>query len=191
MKEFSEKSLEDLIFESASKKYSRENLEKHGLRVEGKLYRQLDLGKFGRLDLVSICIGKKEKDGKRTIYVDVYELKKVDLTVDALLQAVRYLSCICLLFGDDDIKERFNFVWKITLIGSGIDEHSDFCRFLTCLGANIRALTYDIKLDGVFFNDVKCSNDYCDIDILFNQTEKLNFADFRELLNETPTDLPI
>ena len=191
MKEFLEKSLEDLIYESAGKSYTREKLEKHGLKIDGKLYRQLDLGKYGRLDLVSVYIEGKGEDGKRTINIDVYELKKEQLTVDALLQAARYLSCIRSLFSDDDVNEKFSFVWKITLIGSSIDKQSDFCRLLSFLGANIRVLTYQIRLDGVFFINAGNATYVCDSNVLFNQTEKLNFSCFKELLNEIPTDLPI
>lgn len=47
MKEFLDESLEDVIFDSASKKHTREKLESHGLKVEGKLFRQIDLRGFG------------------------------------------------------------------------------------------------------------------------------------------------
>ena len=84
---FLEKDLEQIIYEA-----DKELLAEKGLRVNGKLLRQVRIGNYGIADLVSIrrpyqdtFFGYQEKG-----LITIYELKKENISVSAFLQAIGY-----------------------------------------------------------------------------------------------------
>ena len=80
---FLEKNLEDIIFET-----DNEKLQERGLDIRGKKFRQLRLSHYGIADIVTVSrIGQ-------SLQIDIFELKKDVITVDTLLQALRYIEGI-------------------------------------------------------------------------------------------------
>ena len=58
--DFLEKDLEDIIWNAQSTREGREKLKSRGLNIQGKVFRQPNLGEYGIPDLVSIVYKKKE-----------------------------------------------------------------------------------------------------------------------------------
>lgn len=190
MKEFLEKSLEDVIYDSANDFYQRELLIQHGLPIRGKMYRQLDLGAYGRADLVTFHLSNKEFES-RTLYVDVYELKRGVLTVEALLQANRYLTALETFFSETkDYCERFLFKGRVILIGSEIENRNDFS-YLLChlpsrnMDTEYRFYTYEFRLGGLYFRSYEDPTGSGNVgDSLSKLIEHLNITDIKEILGD-------
>lgn len=196
MKEFLEKSLEDVIYDSANDSYQRELLKQHGLPIRGKMYRQLDLGAYGRADLVTFCLGNKAFE-TRTLYVDVYELKRGVLTIEALLQANRYLTALETFFSETkDICERFLFQGRVILIGSEIENGNDFSRLLCHLPSHnidieYRFYTYKFCLGGLYFRPYRDITGSGNVgDTMLKLIENLNVTDVKEMLGQLSCKLP-
>ncbi len=152
---FLEKDLEDIIFEA-----DREELLKRGLPIRGKVYRQLQIGNYGRADLVSVERGFDFIDGvfERVLFINVFELKKDALTIDALIQAKRYASGIRRFLDKRDFSH--SAIINTTIIGNSINSGGDWIYMLN--DYKIKTYTYDYRFDGIFFtrhNDWSLVND--------------------------------
>ena len=138
---FLERDLEDIIFETEN-----ELLSSRGLEIYGKKIRQKSLLPYGIADLISY----RRFDG--SLIIQIIELKKDLIGVDALLQAVGYARAI-----DRYLKARnFNFKYwfDIVLIGYKIDIKSNFC-YISSVFPNVKTYTYKIGFDGVTFDSQK------------------------------------
>ena len=161
---FLESDLEEIIYTTSS-----EELRKRGLQVYGKRFRQLRIGNYGIADLVTferLCIEVIDKKGKSLAtqcpcVITVYELKKDKIGISAFLQAVGYARGI-----HSYLKERrvnFEFKINIVLIGSKIDERSNYVYLSDLLSQNgdngltLKNYTYEYNFDGIKF---KVKKDY-------------------------------
>ena len=149
-----EKEIEDAIYNATD-----DELRAHGLGGvvgEGiiKRFRQLDLDEFGRADLV--FIGRQHYPYRPVLKINVIELKKDKVGLEALGQALRYTYAI-----QSKLKERGfkDFGFRITLIGM-----CSSCNFMylphllyeansPCVGRinsiNVYGMEYDIN--GLYF----------------------------------------
>lgn len=129
--ELSEKDVEEMIFEAASTERGREFLHGRGLAITGTLFQQVNLGNFGVADLISITpAGRiKHEDGHSHKWrIDIYELKKNAIGVDALGQALRYREALK-VFLFDRVDLRLSLECKVHLIGDSIDKSKDFLSY--------------------------------------------------------------
>lgn len=156
--EFLEKDLESIIWESC-----RFKLSERGLNISGLAKRQLRVGNFGILDLVTFERKKYPYwDGSDRSYIEitVYELKKGMIGIPAFMQAVRYCKGIKTYLRKN--KPEMPFKFKIVLIGKEIDLNNDFiyledlvCDYSLYPHRNISSVefyTYSYGVDGLEFN---------------------------------------
>lgn len=155
MKKFYEKDLEEIIFNA-----SEEKLEEKGLcGFNGKKFRQLRIGNYGRLDLMTVS----RITDPYISYLDItiYELKEDKIGISAFFQAISYARGIQRYL----TKRGFsNYRIKIRLIGSEIDKSGSFC-YLPDLFCNcnsnedfetvysIEYFVYKYDLDGILFTE--------------------------------------
>ena len=156
--EISEKELEDIIFEAASKKDTRADLIKRGLDLpfNGKMYRQVNFGDYGIADLihVSIFTNRVSIDRKyRCLQIEIIELKKNTISAQTVCQAYRYLKAIQELIEELNTDQFVEINQHITLIGSEIDKNSDtsFVYLYNGLEDMVDIYTYSLKYDGIWF----------------------------------------
>lgn len=151
--EFLEKDLEQIIFEA-----DRDLLKKHGLNIQGKIFRQLKIGNYGIADLVTI---KKPKyceiiESHNPIEITIYELKKENIGISTFLQALRYAKGISSYF---DSKYEFDSspIFKIVCIGKEIDLKSSYIYLSDFFLGNddekffVENYTYKYGVDGIKF----------------------------------------
>lgn len=120
---FLEKDLEQIIWESDNDKLNEKNLE-----IYGKKFRQLRIGNYGVLDLMTVekdifwC--RSSQEYIRCLNITVYELKKEKVGISAFLQAVKYCKGIQSYL----IKRKPNmhFQLHIVLVAKEVDKNSDF-----------------------------------------------------------------
>ncbi len=164
-----EKQLEYFIFNSKKEKLIDKNL----ILDYYKIKRQLKIGNYGIADLISIerpLYYKESKILKGVHFkgcINIYELKKDIIDINALMQASRYLKGIkrYLERRGFDIN-KFDF--RITLIGSEININSDFVYLLDSLSnplyefsesefggelSDIYVYTYEMTIDGLMFKN--------------------------------------
>lgn len=154
---FLEKDLEQIIFEA-----DREELAKRGLKIKGKLLRQLKIGNYGIADLVSVHRDAVNENGKITpkVIITVYESKKEKINISAFLQAVSYAKGIkryMIKHRSCDCRAEI----RIVLIGKRMDNNSSFSYIKDILPSNSRFLrnyTYSYGVRGINFNE---ESDYC------------------------------
>jgi hypothetical protein len=160
--EFFEKDLEEIIF------YSDKNeLNKRGLCLHGKLKRQLKIGNYGIADLIDYVrpMNWVGKEGMVKGEINVIELKNKKIGVSTFFQALNYLHGIQRFLDKKGIKDNYNY--KITLIGREFDQHSSFCYLGDVFGGlhypsslksdtriAVNLLTYSYGLDGISFTEV-------------------------------------
>lgn len=155
---FLEKDLETIIWESDNIKLQQRNFP-----VFGKKYRQLKIGNYGILDLLTV--EKKyypdfgECAYKPYLNITVYELKKEKVGVSTFLQALRYLKGIKTYL---ESKYDFEVKYHIVLCAKEVDIHSSFI-FLTDfiekrdipnnLLNSISTYSFDYGIDGINFKE--------------------------------------
>lgn len=136
---FLEKNLEQIIFES-----DRKQLSERGLTIYGRLYRQLRIGNYGIADLVEF------ERYRSSLKITVYELKNELVGINALQQAVGYLSGIeCYL----NLRGVDFFDSSIVLIGANIEKNNNFC-FFGDIFSNLSIYEYKYTLTGLEFSEV-------------------------------------
>lgn len=158
---FTEKNLEDIIFES-----DRIALSKRGLYINGLMLRQLRIGNYGIADLVTIekpeyipvPPDNPNRFHRGNVIITVYELKQANIGISTLLQAVRYAKGITSWFENSKYYENYNIEFRFVLIGSQIDHSSNFMYmsdiFVTYSGESVITLMeYKYKIDGIYFYD--------------------------------------
>jgi len=155
---FLEKDLEQIIFESG-----RDSLDEKGLAINGKLFRQLKIGNYGIADLVEFT--RPSYDGpEREFFVPgvitVYELKKENISISALLQSLYYVKGIQnYLISKGKVKQ---YIINVVLIGRTIDTTGSFCFITDMLSIDsycnepfthgtISFMTYDYTINGLSF----------------------------------------
>ncbi len=126
--DFLEKDLEDLIWDSYHKNY--EIINNRGLPMQGTAFRQLNLGSYGIADIVTILMETHRHKGMyphRILDITVYELKKDQINIETLLQALGYCKGIERHIEDvyDSIFSEVRF--EIILVGKTVEINSNFC----------------------------------------------------------------
>ena len=164
---FLEKDLEQIIWESTT-----EQLEEKGLHItesynpkEFKKFRQLRIGNYGISDLIYVSRYYEpvaEWDSRRTLEINIVELKKGDVNTDTLKQALRYANGV-----REYLKYRNKFrggginnyvKHKITLIGRKVDLTTEFLDLLNFIGIEVVIYTYDYTIDGITFEVFEWEN---------------------------------
>lgn len=140
---FREQTLEDIIWVNAQTEEGREILYERGLDINGKIYRQLDLGSYGRLDLLTVEFSEENK----CILFTIYELKKDEIRIDALLQAFRYLTALKRHFENGAFKVR------IRLIGEKIYTSDNFAYLYNEI-YGVEIYTFNYTIEGLYFEEV-------------------------------------
>jgi hypothetical protein len=167
---FLEKDLEQIIYEA-----DKELLAEKGLRVNGKLLRQVRIGNYGIADLVSI-----ERPYYHTHFefhckgtITIYELKKENISVSAFLQAVGYVKGIMRWMEQHpkniEIISTSNYDINIVLIGKSIDKKSEFLyladllntdnlgdnSLLDSFNLSLEMFIYDYDFNGINFTKIE------------------------------------
>ncbi len=161
---FREQTLEGIIYDNALSPEGRELLTERGLTISGTLFRQIDLGSYGRADLITI----EYSDDYDDVLITIYELKKEKVDTNALLQAYRYLAAI---------KRHVysEILFKICLIGESVETRGDFVFIYNEL-PNVEVYTYDYSITGIIFN--KIGKNWT------QSNERLNQETTEKILNE-------
>lgn len=155
--EVSEKMIEDLIVK-AIQEHDLYKLYERGLYSVcdyDKFYRQLDLGSYGRLDLVGLSFSRDEqlRKCKKIVNVGVVEIKKDEINSDTFFQAIRYCKGIEQLLKGYNLTANFT----VTLIGTSVRKN-DFI-YLPDYFKALKLYTVNIHLEkGVTF---KQHANYC------------------------------
>lgn len=159
--DFLEKNLEDIIFETAQTKDGRIALRERGLEfpLEGKLYRQVNLGGYGIADLINVHIETSSIPGTKNTFrelnVEIIELKRGEIKQSALNQPCRYAKAVRTLakMCSENID---NINVHITLIGSIVDSSSDtsFVYLYNEMEGLVDIYKFSYKFDGIAFEYV-------------------------------------
>lgn len=163
--DISEKELEDMIWSACSSKEGRESLHERGLPVKGTAFRQVNIGRYGIADLLTVSIDRRHyPTSPRVCRVGVYELKKGEVGIEALGQAIRYKEGITHFLRQ--LNEDLIFSFTIHLIGSEINQSRDFLSLSKEVSksdeispSGIHIYQYSLSLDGLNFNPSN-ANDY-------------------------------
>ena len=155
---FLEKDLEQIIFESG-----RDSLDKKGLPINGKLFRQLRIGNYGIADLVEFtrpCYDGPDRDIFVPGVITVYELKKEHIGIASFLQALHYVKGIQMYLHRKKKEKRY--IINLVLIGRSLDTTGSFCFITDMLGiesfcnepytnGTISFMIYEYTIDGLTF----------------------------------------
>jgi len=173
--DFLEKNLEQIIYENAITNEGRKKLWERGLPMSGKVFRQVPLGSYGRLDLLTVSVEKSASVWKPWVHITIYELKQGCIGPDALMQAGRYAKAIerYLTHKRYNLLDR-QIVYSLRLIGSHI-EMSDFCLLCDSL-VNVELYTYTYDIDGISFTK---KEGFCQSDEKLPSYD-LSFSDVKE-----------
>lgn len=135
-----EKEIEEIIYEVAEDEPYE--LVKRGLYApqNATWYRQLQLGAYGVADLVAVTIFPKKR-GYREVFVDIYELKKDQINVGTLLQAMKYGKAIEQIIRSH--LKRTSIHFKFLLVGRKVDRSGDFI-YMPDLLDNVYMYEYNI-----------------------------------------------
>lgn len=138
--DFLEKDLEDIIWNASQTDIGREELKKRGLEIHGKMYRQVNLGDYGRCDLLTISIDDKN------VCVHIYELKKDELSTSTLIQVLKYKRAILdILLGK---LHNHQVSIKCTIIGRS----TNACLERVLSAIEVDSLIYRYDVNGLFFD---------------------------------------
>jgi len=159
-----ERELEDYIHSNSQTKEGRKHLLSVGLPISSKMFRQVELGKFGRLDLISI-----EKDQYSNFNygfdVDIYELKSGLIGTDTINQSMKYYAGV--IDALNQIKPSRHCI-TINLIGNTCFNQSisDLHNFLSISNDqfSINAFLYGINQSGqIIFQNIEPKREAKDI----------------------------
>src|SRR6188768_3636169 len=155
---FLEKELEQIIWESDNMK-----LRQKGLEISGKKFRQLRVGNYGILDLLTVekLYYSNFRDRRNDPYLNitVYELKKEKVGISAFLQSIKYCKGIKSYLSKRKLGLKFKL--NVVLCAKEVDTTGDFI-YLTDLftheintpNSNINsvsAYSFNFDIDGINF----------------------------------------
>lgn len=155
---FLEKDLEDIIWESDNEKLQQKNLP-----IYGKKYRQLRIGSYGVLDLLTVEKKYYPDWGNEKeipyLNITVYELKKENVSVSTFLQALRYCKGIKSYIEDKYLDMPFKL--NIVLCAKKVDTHSSFIFLADLINKEIQipdgllnsieVYSFEYLIDGINF----------------------------------------
>lgn len=168
---FLESNLEDIIYDQLSTQDGCEKLRSRGLWLWKPLVfkRQLRIGNYGITDLVTLSRWQTHPDDLGKGLITIYELKKDEINLGALLQSFRYLKGIKQWIDEFKAYSSSDFVFKIVLIGSDVDTENDWvylfevfdnisCHEECGVRLQLDVVTYSYELDGILFKQEALSN---------------------------------
>lgn len=173
--------LEDIIWENSQSPEGRKLLSERGLWVTGAMHRQLQLGPYGILDLITIDYIPPAD----TLIVTIYELKKGKIGIDALLQACRYVAGVQnhgVGYGDYDCEIKY----RVCLIGDSIDKNGDFVFLYNELDF-VNIYTYNYTITGITFT-IEDKNWVSSDDEINTTTSDILANDINRLINKQPRE---
>jgi len=152
---FLEKDLEEVIFTA-----DKFVLDCRGLPTHGRMVRQLNLGRYGKLDLLTVS--RNISLFEKYLTFTIYELKKDVIGISAFLQAISYAKGIQEFMETKKPKTAFNI--EICLIGKTLDKTGSFCYLPDLLSysepfhvqgqiTNVTFYTYHFDIDGFSFKN--------------------------------------
>ena len=139
---FLESDLEGIIFNAPEGLLAESGLEEEYKQI----YRQVNLGKYGIADLISVNYHKDNTP----IEITIFELKNHKIDISALLQVSRYLKGVKEFVKYNTEHDLPEFDFKIVLIGREIDTMSNFVFLNECI-PNLSCYTYSYDYDGIHF----------------------------------------
>lgn len=151
-KDFLEKTLEDILFES-----SNDELNKRGLPICGIKRRQVRIGNYGVADLIT-C---ERINGYHPYRLDftIYELKKGLINEATFFQCIRYARGLKRYL--ENHRNIYPYKIDIVLIGNKIDTNDcvsylpELFKFCDCIEPlSVKIFTYKYKFDGISFNNI-------------------------------------
>ena len=163
---FLENDLEEIIYTSG-----RDVLEQRGLTINGKLLRQVKIGNYGIADLIEFERPTYDCNGGEFFIpgrITIYELKKEQVGIAALLQALSYVKGVQQYLQSKNKSDQY--IIDIVLIGKTIDEKGSFCFIENLLSIKndyhdkntyieepgiISFYTYKYGIDGLFFENMQ------------------------------------
>lgn len=153
-----EKELENIILTTPN-----EILQQKGLPIFGTKRTQVDLGPYGRADLITI--NKQYDEGhlgnfKPTLIITIYELKQRYLDIHTIAQVSSYLKGIKTYIEHNNKFKNFEVQYFIVLIGHSIKQNMNFY-FMNNLFVNADIYKYDFSIDGLNF-------EYVDTNLIYN-----------------------
>ena len=161
---FLEKDLEEIIYTSG-----RDVLDQRGLRINGKLLRQVKIGNYGIADLIEFSrpsYGGPFNDCLSPGQITIYELKKDQIGISAFLQSLYYAKGVLEYLRKRDISHHY--LINLTLIGKTLDLSGSFCFISDLLhmksdfvdkyemfsdSGEVNFFTYKYDIDGLQFNN--------------------------------------
>ncbi|GAB3701247.1 hypothetical protein GCM10027592_29160 [Spirosoma flavus] len=164
--EISEKEIETMIWEAAGTEAGRKFLTERGLEISGTMLRQVGLGNYGVADLITMSFnwyGHKLPNGSRECAIDIYELKKEAIDVNALGQALRYMEAVRHFLGELNLNLHLYF--GIHLIGKSINHSQNFLPLVRTVSnaqefecSTVFLYEYKFDFDGIRFHRTEGSN---------------------------------
>ena len=161
---FLEKDLEGIIYDTY--RNNKCELRDRGLHIYGDVKRQLRIGNYGILDLLTACrmyefetevlwnedsgIFEQKEIKRPLLRISVYELKKDKVGISAFLQCYNYIKGLKDWFKKH--KPEMNVSFDAVLIGRELDTSGSFC-FLPDLIGDLQIYTYSYDIDGLKFNN--------------------------------------
>ena len=144
-KHFPEKFIEDIIFNTP-----QEKLRQRGLEIGyDAIFRQVNLGAYGILDILLVEYEKKHSFIDRRITITIMELKNEMLTSSAFFQALRYVKGIQTFIKETYSLENTDIDYNIIVCGPDIDRKEWI--YLTDYYKNFYLYTFNYDFDGVHF----------------------------------------
>lgn len=154
--EFLERDLENILYEELQTEKGYEALHERGLNIcyspdSFTCKRQLKIGNYGICDLITFSRFLPCNEGgmhnNSSVFIEIIELKKGAIGIDALIQASRYLKGVKKYMQTNYSSIKPNY--SITLIGRSIN--LDDWVYLTDLVPSLNIQTYSYGIDGIKF----------------------------------------
>lgn len=153
--EISEKELESFIFYKDNK-----ILQDNGLYMNGRKRKQLKVGNYGVLDVLSYYVNYEYHivDGKvKQIYpylcIHIYELKKDEISTKTLLQCLRYCKGVKSYVSKR--KPWLKFKVSLNLIGKSINTNNEFV-YISDIFDDVCLYIYSVENNG----DISFTHEY-------------------------------
>jgi hypothetical protein len=159
---FLEKDLETIIYENLQTDKGKDLLFDKGLEIDFTRLclakRQLYIGNYGTADIVilqSHFYYPHENEILENKCINVIELKKENINIDTLLQAVKYVKGIKTYLRNKTNYDSSEYDYNITLIGKNIDISGNWVYLFDVFELiNVTIYKYKYKIDGLFFEEV-------------------------------------
>jgi hypothetical protein len=147
---FSERNLEDIIFDTPSP-----FLQERGLDIQGAKLRQVRLGIYGIADLITIKKVyldsiQEDRTVKRVpvLIIDIFELKQGKISFETYTQILKYGRGVKSYL--NKYHPNLEYGIRYVMIGDSVDKDTSFY-FLPSLYKNIKFYKYNYDYDGIRF----------------------------------------